>query len=479
MSVVIKPLMTANFDDAEYAHEVAELKRALELWTMVPGFEQQFGGDAAGTLKKYGVDCQAESVRILTDRKTAAQYIKTPELLPREVRRYSGFINEKLRERDAMRLKDCVPKNELFRIWRERQMSRCWEQLGERSSALVHVPIIFELSDGCSVGCPFCGLASGRLQSVFRYTPEHAALWRGVLAAARDIIGDAAGTGTCYYASEGFDCPDYELFVEDYYGILGHIPQLTTAVALRDVERTRAFLAWSRSKEGCIHRFSVLSLDNLRRIHEAFTPEELLLVELLPQFAQAPSNGFVKVGRARSAELGTAHPMEENTISCCSGFVVNMARGDIRLIAPCPSSNEHPTGEILLSRRRFGSAEEFRRLLEAMITENMTPPPDEVRVLRLRGDIRAQSSGGNILLSTPQGGRLLITPQGAAPRQAVLDILEHLRAAPARADEAAAALLETKGIRPEHFFYIVNLLCRHGLCFESYETETAPADIKN
>lgn len=470
MGIELKALMTANFDDAEYMHEVSELKRALELWTTLPGFAQRFGENAEEALKEYGVDTSPESVRIMVDPETAARCWQKPELLPRDILRYSEFLSEKLRERDAMRLKYCVPKDERFRAWRERQANRCWEELGDRNNSVVHVPLVFELSDGCSVGCPFCGLASGRLQSVFHYTPENAELWRGVLTASRDIIGEAAGYGTCYYASEGLDDPDYELFVADYYSILGHIPQLTTAVAMRDVERTRAFLNWSRETEGCIHRFSVLSVDIFKRILEAFTPEDLLLVELLPQFAEAPSNGFVKAGRARDADIKASHPLEETTISCCSGFVVNMARRDIRLTTPCPSSNEHPTGELLLARRSFSDAEDFRRQLEKMIAENMTPDPSEERILTLREDISIHTQNGEAFLGGANDCRLPIPQSGAVTPKTIADIIEVMKKnEPVCEDDAALMLMETKGISPAHFFYIVNLLCRNGLCFESYK----------
>lgn len=46
---------------------------------------------------------------------------------------------------------------------------------------MIQAPLMFELSEGCSVGCPFCGVAAMKLRGVFRYTEEHVALWQETL----------------------------------------------------------------------------------------------------------------------------------------------------------------------------------------------------------------------------------------------------------------------------------------------------------
>ena len=57
---------------------------------------------------------------------------------------------------------------------------------------MTQFPLAFELSEGCSVGCPFCGFAVKGLRGIFRYTDENALLWRETLRRLHALIGDAA-----------------------------------------------------------------------------------------------------------------------------------------------------------------------------------------------------------------------------------------------------------------------------------------------
>ena len=74
---------------------------------------------------------------------------------------------------------------------------------------------------------------------------SHAAYLAGP-ARAHAIVGDAAGRGLCYYATEPLDNPDYECFLVDFHAEFGRVPQTTTAAATRDIERTRRLLRWGQ-----------------------------------------------------------------------------------------------------------------------------------------------------------------------------------------------------------------------------------------
>ena len=178
----IRHVISPACDDAEYVREVAEAKRALELWTLEPGFRDKFLAAPEETLAANGLHhIDVLSVKILCVNEMALEYSKRPpEELPRVVRRYRGFIREKIEERTRMGQEYCVPDHPAFRAWRSRQQNRCWSEFGSRNSALIHVPMTFELDLGCSVGCPFCGVMAGRLQKVSRYD-EDAELWKGIL----------------------------------------------------------------------------------------------------------------------------------------------------------------------------------------------------------------------------------------------------------------------------------------------------------
>lgn len=351
---------------------VAHLKRFLECYLNDPDFRQKFDCNPQKALDDNGIKTDPAAARILIDSEAAKICEENPEAVPLEVKQFYAFFAEKIQWRNDCQAKYCVPDNPNFKKWRQRQVNRCWGELGENNISFIHVPLIFELAVGCSVGCPFCALSAKRLEKVFRADDENTALWRDVLNISKEIIGAAAGEGVCYFATEPLDNPDYEVFAGIYREILGKTPQITTAVAMRNPERTRKILEDSLTGNPIIHRFSILSLETFRAVCRYFTPEELLYVELLPRYEGSLTNIMTKAGRLH--EHGNEVNLQDdfgNTISCASGFVVNMAEKSIRLTAPCNADDEHPTGEIQSARYYFKDADGFRSLLLQIIRTEM------------------------------------------------------------------------------------------------------------
>lgn len=465
----IKTIVNPPTDDKEYIREVAEAKRALELWTMEPGFQEKFLAAPEETLASYGLSVDAYAVKILCDHDTAVAHQNVPpEELPSAVRRYRAFLKEKLADRERMAREYCVPTHPAFRAWRSRQQNRCWAELGKRNESIIHVPITFELDLGCSVGCPFCGVMAGRLQKVCRHD-EDAELWKGVLAFCRETIGDAAGQATCYYATEPLDNPDYEKFVDDFFDVFGIVPQLTSAASMRKPERTRAYLTETLKKYRRIHRFSVLSLDILHKIFETFTPEELLCVELLPQFTEAPHNMFAKAGRAR--ESGSLHVEAEegNTIACISGFVINMAEKTIRLITPCGSSEAHPTGEILIAKESFSDLEDFKRVFVSLIDRYMQVEFPKDRPLYLRPTVSFRKTEEGIEFFHTVKFRLKFFGADDLSPALYHDVLEKLKVGGKSAYDVAEELMEETDAFPANVFFILKKFEQAGLFLEPYE----------
>ena len=465
----IKTVVSPPTDDREYIREVAEAKRALELWTMEPGFRERFMAAPEETLSESGLSIDVLSVKILADYETALAYRDCPpEELPRVARRYRGFLREKLAERDRMARELCVPKHPSFRAWRNRQRGRCWAELGQKNASLIHVPMTFELDLGCSVGCPFCGVMAGRLQKVCRYD-EDAALWQGILSFASEVIGDAAGQATCYYATEPLDNPDYEKFTDDFFNIFGIVPQLTTAVSMRKPERTRAYLMDALKKYRRVHRFSVLSLDILHKIFETFSMEELLCVELLPQFVEAPQNRFAKAGRAReNCNLGV-EDKDGNTIACISGFVVNMAERSIRLITPCGASEAHPTGEIIIAKEYFENLDDFKGVLVSMIDRYMIENFSKEEPLFLRPGIIFERAEKGIEFFGAKDMRLKFIGEDDLSPALYCAVLEKLRAGGKSAYDIATELMTERDEFPANVFFILRKFEQAGLLLEPYE----------
>ena len=455
---------------------VAGTKRFLEYWTMQPGFEAEFRKNPEEALNKVGLGSlttltDIDALKILAIKEEAEKVKDKPfEELPLAVREYRNFINMKIKHRNDLKSQGCVPEYPAFAAWRSRQVNRCWAELGVKNDSIIHAPLIFELNLGCSVGCPFCGVAAGGLKKVFRGTEENIALWRDVLTEAQKIIGKAAGSGTCYYACEPLDNPEYEQFSTIFFEVLGEVPQITTAVAMRKPERTKALLKMLAGQKQHIHRFSVLSLDIFHQIMEYFTPEELLDVELLPQFEEAPKCAFAEAGRARGFDSSKVQKNGEgDTIACASGFIVNMAEKSLRLISPCNASAEHPTGELFIARDTFSDAADFAVKLRALIDKYMLVDFPKTQVLRLRTGMVLEKTDEGILFYRDNGFKLKFSQSDDIPAEYYHLVYEYLKKQKYTAYDIAGELMD-KDISPAQVFFILKRFIRAGLCQEPYET---------
>lgn len=356
------PIGGATLCEPARRRQVAALKRLLELWVLDGGFHDAFSADPAGALARSGVDVdlRAASILLLGMPEDGGDRAGLPESLVW----YRDLIERRIRGNMRARAHD-LPSDPRFRDWSLRQLRRCERELGPKGKLMLNLPVAFELSSGCSVGCPFCALSAGRLKGVFRHTEENAALWRDVLARLHGVVGDAAGRATCYYATEPLDNPDYELFLEDFHHEFGRVPQTTTAAATRGIERTRRLLRWGQGAFEHFDRISVLGEKDRDALLAAFSPEELLFTDLLPQFEGAPGSNFTKAGRNGEGEgLG-------GTIACVSGFVVNMCERSARLVTPVCASREHPTGELVYEEARFCDGAGLEEAVRGMIDRHM------------------------------------------------------------------------------------------------------------
>ncbi|MCR5734847.1 MAG: radical SAM family RiPP maturation amino acid epimerase [Lachnospiraceae bacterium] len=360
--------------DPKDLDDISYVKRLMEYESLIPGFSKEFAADPQGMLDKIGIPMTPRDVSFNPHTVENGNVRMNPKFPDTPAAKYAEFMNSKFAHRDEIK-KYCTPANPSMKKWRERQICRCAIELGAKFQSLIHAPFAIELSDGCSVGCPFCGLAAGKLKSVFFHTPENAELFNGVIRAAREIIGDAVSEGTLYFGTEPLDNPDYELFMKDFTELFGNIPQITTARSTMYIERLRPLIADINSNQKNIYRFSILSEKMAREIFEAFTPQELILTELLPQYDEAPSCALVNAGKnGKDDDYG-------DTISCITGFVVNMARKDIKLATPIWASKEHPTGELILERAEFTDAEDFKEKIQGMISRhmnNLIAPDDRI-----------------------------------------------------------------------------------------------------
>ena len=457
------------FYDPADAKTIGQIKRVLEYINICPGFNEKIAADPEGTLKEMGLDIKPRDVSFFPFEPGKKQQLRAmyPES---KGPKYADFINRKFEYLDV--LKDrCRPENTAMAKWRDRQSGRCTMELGAKFTALIHAPFIYEIADGCSVGCKFCGLNAGRLKSVFRYNEENAKLFNEVIRVVSEVVGRDAGAGTMYFATEPLDNPDYELFLEDYLKVFRFTPQITTAASTRNIARMHKLLETLNERQDVIYRFSVTSLEMFETIMANFTPEELVLVELLPQFDEAPGNGFVKSGRQAERPDKKENPEDEteygDTICCASGFKLNFCRKEISLITPTWASKDHPTGEFYLDKATFTDADDLKQIMLGMIRKhmlNIIGPKDRIMV---RKSVTVSiDDNGKMIISSGRGSEYrLPANQNMLMYQLILDSCKgQYRTRREVVDLVMARKSDFNDeMTPETIFYVINRLWNLGI----------------
>ncbi|TWH46394.1 radical SAM family RiPP maturation amino acid epimerase [Sporomusa sp. KB1] len=463
MMEAVPKIIQSGERNSRQMHTVAQVKRFLEWYIGDPDFRAAYEQAPSETLACYQLNVKVEDMDCLCKDPLCNLYQGKYENLPVAVQWYSAYMLEKIGHRNRLQEHDCVPKNPAFKAWRQRQLNRCWGELGSNNVGFIHVPLVFELSKGCSMGCEFCALASAKLEGIFRATTENSTLWRDILLKSREIIGDAAGSGVCYCATEPFDNPDYEEFSRIYQEIFGVVPQVTTAAAMRQPERTKKFLQEAAKMPG-IHRFSVLTLELYREILQYFAPEELLFVELLPRFPEAAAyNTVTKAGRARE-ENGEESVAQ--TISCASGFIVNLVEKSIRLTTPCNADEAHPTGEIKPGQMLFTNSADFAEKMTLMINTYMPISLDSGQILRFQEYYTSCPSKEGFTLASKAKFRVNFQNSPEIKQDIYGMIGELIQQKKWTARQIASTLLTKNDIAPAETFYCINYLFKAGCLVE-------------
>jgi radical SAM family RiPP maturation amino acid epimerase len=414
------------------ARTVAHIKCYAELLEGDPQFRAQVASDPALAAAERG---------LLLSPEAAHYYAASPEQRaslspPSEAALVDAYFEEKHahRQRISARANACPDSG--FRAWHTRQVNRCEMELGpQTNSSFTHLPFVVELSHGCSVGCHFCALSAQSLDAIFRAREDTMQLFEEVLDVALALFGDAARDAVLYYATEPLDNPDYLRFAQTFAAKMERVPILTTAVALRDCETTRAALLLRAGCDPAMHRFSILSLEQLRNITQTFSPEEMLYVELLPRYEQA-SMGLVRAGRGRKT-LEDALFTTQGTISCITGFIVNLATRTVRLSTPCQTSQSRPDGAFEKELGSFETAQEMEGLISDCI-RRMSPSLDLEREVALAPFLRFEPGPPCVL---EHAGIARVLPGDDPLTLRVLSLLAH------RSSSAAALIgsLEAEG----------------------------------
>lgn len=371
-------------------HAEAQAKRFIDLWRLDGSFREEIRRNPDRGVRAWGLVVDPGLMRPVWSPDDPGEH--SPVL-----RACLERISRQASQRRSLRALG-EPANASMAAWRRRQIARCESELGpEQHREIVHAPVVFELSEGCSVGCWFCGIGAQKPARHAVYT-ERGAWWRDILDSVRRVIGEAASAGFCYWATEPLDNPDYFSFAEDFALRLGRFPQTTTAIPLADPTRTRELLRRSQSHSSYV-RFSMRTDGEVRRLMEEFSPEELIDVVLLPLNS---SSGSIKIlaGNARAARSAPGGhrltpPDNSSTIACVSGFLVNLVTRTVRLITPCNADDARPLGYVTLARREFKDADGLHAGLQDMIRECMQGVNSRA-IVRFRPDLVYDSTSRSL-----------------------------------------------------------------------------------
>ncbi|MEB3159971.1 MAG: radical SAM family RiPP maturation amino acid epimerase [Synechocystis sp.] len=463
----IQPIITyRDRGTPEYVKQIGEVKRLLEKFTGDTKFREAFLQNPIKTAQAHDIHIDPEEIRLLWDYDTAIAHDSAVDETPLSVQRYRAFIREKKQHRAQSQAVLCASNDPRFKAWRDRQVQRSYSQLGKGTGeAIVHAPMSLELSKGCSVGCWFCGVAAPKLSDIFFYTPENAQLWQETLTVLKAVVGPAAAHGFCYWASDPLDNPDYEKFLIDFHRILNRFPQTTTAQPMKDPQRTRDLLQLSAEKGGFIDRFSIISLNLLKQVHQEFSAEELTFVELITQNKEAHKTGKHVAGRARDFYRKQAEKNNEDkpndavsgTIACVSGFLFNMVDRSVKLISPCNASERWPLGYYVYQEGTFHDGESLHALLMDMINNHMNTSVRHDQTIAFRRDLKYQEIDDGFRLSSA-----FLHHNFSKVSDYLKELVEGIYEGNKTAGELALAMEKKHDVALEETFYNLNTFLQKG-----------------
>ena len=253
--------------------------------------------------------------------------------------------------------------------------------------------------------------------------------------------------------------------MHDYREIFGILPQITTATSSKHIDRLRPLLKELNEDGRTIYRFSILSEEMYRKVTEAFSPADLALVELLPQFEGAPGNHFASVGR-----YADAHPKEEvvaGSISCITGFLVNMCKHTITLTTPTWAREGHENGQYVLGTEQFTDADDFRDKVEQMIEKYMKTSLGPKDVICMYPYLSCRTTDEEVMIESSHGTgyRLLAKDQEDLIRK----LFDSAALGCYTRREIVQEIIKTKqfpSTGSEYLFYLINRYYAKGIFVE-------------
>jgi hypothetical protein len=307
--------------------------------------------------------------------------------------------------------------------WRARQQARMQLELGPfQTRASVRAAWNAELTRGCSGGCWFCNMAASGLSGAAPADERSLHEWRGIVRALKTRLGPATRTGFLDGATDPFDHPAYEAFCRIVLDEAGFFPPTSTALALRDPERSRRFFAEAKAAGCWSVRLTIRDQHELDAVHANFSSDELAHVQL-NSFTSGSSFVYSLAGRFRERFLSdpdfaarerrklafapwytgskdyqddNVYPVDANT--GVAGFSLNLVDRTVSLVTPRPSSDAFPLGFETLDRLTFNDCDEFGGALDALVQRWMPTRLRETDTVALWHGLRCEPIADGVRL---------------------------------------------------------------------------------
>ena len=395
-----------------YHPDLPILKRGIERWVNDFHFRRSFEDDPVSSLQRRGLDLDLKSLQLMINPELSQAYASGDPETPLLVKQYRKFIQSKLQH--CIEIRESHPEHIKWRRWRQRMLNATlWRDGPRKHAKLVHAPFTIELTKGCTVGCWFCGVDAAKYQGHVEINGQTELIWKQLLTSFRNIAGiNSAQHGFCYWATDPFDHPEYEWFLEHFHDILGYWPQTTTAQVMQHTERMRKLFIHIKDRNAFVQRFSMVRSGDFDAIHDYFTPEELMMCELIPQYDDRLSPKAT-AGRVRELVLNRQQnnkpiPIHYNlhatgSIACVSGFLINLVQQSLKIITPCNASERWPLGYRVLAEDTFEGAHDIESVLFRMLDNSLSVSLQAHDRLVPYNDIVFTATETNTLCATKNG----------------------------------------------------------------------------
>ncbi len=252
-----------------------------------------------------------------------------------------------------------TPLHNGWRSWRDSQIQRFHhEDKTLRESHIMYIPFAIELTQGCSGGCPFCGVSAAYLEPEKPLFGETRQYLYDFFLEMKSAIGDFSRCGVLYWATDPLDHPEYLRFAALFEEVFRTYPVTTTALGEKYPERFKELLASNALKRPWGVRCSLRSKEAYKQIQKITSDQERFAISFIPQYLSS-ADIKANAGRNYSPLSESNEPKAGGTIACMAGFLIRLPKTSLELITPCLAEPNHQNGYRTLFKIKLNSLSEL------------------------------------------------------------------------------------------------------------------------